>query len=308
MDRKIDALRNIEMLKEATNIEKMTKGFSSAEKYVALVKGIPIIVRIGESKLFKRKQEEYHILERVSELGIKVTKPLELGEFKIEENTFYYFITSYIDGQDVKTERECLSEDELYDLGIEAGKILKKMHTLNAPKDTKSWYDYAVNKHERYIEAYKKCGVTIDGDEKVLAFIEENKHLLKDRPNQFQHDDFHLENLIVQNKKLAGVIDFEKFDWGDPYHDFVKLAMFQRNESIDFAVGQIQGYFDGNISDDFWLLYCVYCAMVILSAIVWTVRDAPDDLDNMLVRLNTILEDHEYFERVKPAWFEKFDH
>lgn len=31
-----------------------------------------------------------------------------------------------------------------------------------------------------------------------------NLHYLKNRPNQFQHDDFHLENIILKDKKYVG--------------------------------------------------------------------------------------------------------
>ncbi|MCE7792052.1 aminoglycoside phosphotransferase family protein [Salipaludibacillus sp. CUR1] len=40
---------------------------------------------------------------------------------------------------------------------------------------------------------------------------------MKQRPNLFQHDDFHLGNIIVNNKKFAGVIDFNRYDWGRSY-------------------------------------------------------------------------------------------
>ncbi|MCZ3365579.1 MULTISPECIES: aminoglycoside phosphotransferase family protein [Methanobacterium] len=42
--------------------------------------------------------------------------------------------------------------------------------------------------------------------------------LTKERPNIFQHDDFHAGNIIINNnKELTGIIDFNRYDWGDPY-------------------------------------------------------------------------------------------
>lgn len=77
----------------------------------------------------------------------------------------------------------------------------------------------------------KDKGIKIDNDDKVINYIESNAHYLKDRPNQFQHDDFHLENIILKDKKYAGVIDFNNYDWGDPFHDFVKVSLFSRETS-----------------------------------------------------------------------------
>ena len=39
-----------------------------------------------------------------------------------------------------------------------------------------------------------------------------------------QHDDFHVGNLIVQNARLSGIIDFNRYDWGIPYMTFLNLA------------------------------------------------------------------------------------
>lgn len=65
------------------------------------------------------------------------------------------------------------------------------------------------------------------------------------RPNRFQHDDFHPSNILVQSNSYAGTIDFNRYDWGDPFHDFFKIAYFSREISIPFSIGQIDGYFDG---------------------------------------------------------------
>jgi aminoglycoside phosphotransferase (APT) family kinase protein len=64
---------------------------------------------------------------------------------------------------------------------------------------------------------------------------------LKNRPNQFQHDDFHLKNIIVQDKHYVGVIDFNGYDWGDPLHDLVKVALFSREVSILIPRGKFSG-------------------------------------------------------------------
>ena len=39
------------------------------------------------------------------------------------------------------------------------------------------------------------------------------------------------------------MIDFNRWDFGDPYEEFYKLQFFSRNVSPLFAYGQLQGYF-----------------------------------------------------------------
>ncbi|HFR4146286.1 TPA: aminoglycoside phosphotransferase family protein, partial [Bacillus cereus] len=177
-------------------------------------------------------------------------------------------------------------------------------HTYEAPNNILPWYERAMKKHSKYLEAYKTCGINIKNDDKIIKFIEENEIYLKNRPNRFQHDDFHLENIIVRDGKYVGVVDFNGYDWGDPLHDFVKIALFARDISIPYSIGQIEGYFNRKIPEEFWKLYTVYVGMTVFSSVVWTLRAAPHMLDDMLERLTIVLEDHNNFELSKPIWFQ----
>ncbi|MDQ0257325.1 aminoglycoside phosphotransferase (APT) family kinase protein [Evansella vedderi] len=44
---------------------------------------------------------------------------------------------------------------------------------------------------------------------------------MKERPVVLQHDDFHCNGLY------NGMIDFNRFDWGDTWHDFYKFPCLQ---------------------------------------------------------------------------------
>ena len=199
---------------------------------------------------------------------------------------------SYLEGEDAKKLLPTYSPKEQYEIGIEAGKDLAKMHTYEAPNDILPWYERAMEKHRKYLEAYKTCGIKIKNDDKIIKFIDENEIYLKNRPNRFQHDDFHLENIILRDGKYVGVVDFNGYDWGDPLHDFVKIALFARDISIPYSIGQIVGYYNGEIPEEFWRLYAVYVGMTVFSSVVWCLRAAPHMLDDMLERLTIVLEDH----------------
>jgi len=99
---------------------------------------------------------------------------------------------------------------------------------------------------------------------------------MRGRPNRLQHDDFHPSNLVV--------------------------AYFSRNDSIPFSVGQIDGYFSGKIPEQFWRLYCLNNALIMLPTISWTLKVVPLQLEPMLDRIRIVLEDHKNFEHVIPSW------
>ncbi|MBJ7992911.1 aminoglycoside phosphotransferase family protein [Bacillus mycoides] len=294
---------NIQIVKDAANIEEISKGFSPDKKYIiTTIEDEKYLLRTGDIKEFERKKIEFQILNEMQKRSVQAQKPIEIG--LLEEDGLCYSIFSYIEGEDAKKLLPTYTPKEQYDIGIEAGKDLAKMHTYEAPKDLLPWYERAMRKHSKYLEVYKTCGIKIKNDDKIIKFIDENEMYVKDRPNRFQHDDFHLENIIVRDGKYVGVIDFNGYDWGDPLHDFVKIALFARDISIPYSIGQITGYYNGKIPDEFWRVYAVYVGMTVFSSVVWCLRAAPHMLEDTLERLHIVLEDHKKFELSKPIWFD----
>lgn len=292
----------VKLLQNANKFEQLSKGYSLDKKYTVYVNDNKLLLRVGDMEGYEKKKTEFQILKEIQRFNVQSPQPIGIGI--IEELNVCYTIYSYIDGVDAKEAMDTLSEKEQYEIGIEAGIQLSRMHLCKAPSTVNSWYVRAMEKHYRYLNAYKSCGIKIKNDDKIVDFIEKNKQYIKNRSNHFQHDDFHLENIIVKDRRYAGVIDFNNFDWGDPLHDFVKVALFQRELSVPFSIGQIDGYFDKKVPEDFWMLYSIYSGMVIFSSVVWSLRFAPEQIDEMIKRLYVILEDHKNFEILKPTWYE----
>ena len=296
-------LKNTTFLKDYKEIQKIDKGLSFEDKYL-------ITTNLNEKKYFARifaleqyegKSNEFSILQAMKSYTNKSIEPIEIGKFKDRG----YMVTTYLEGLDAEEMLPSLPESAQYQIGVDAGKELLKIHNFKAPEHLESWYERKRRKHQFYIHDYKLCGMKIDQDEKIMRFIDEHLHLMKDRPNLFQHDDFHPGNLIVKDGAFAGIIDFGRYDWGDPIHEFLKIGIFTRNISIPFSIGQIKGYFqDQEPDDEFWCLYSLYLAMCIFSTVVWSLKVIPDDIETMLKKINTILEDHNYFKKMKPSWYE----
>lgn len=295
-------LKQIPLLNNRKSVTPITKGFSFDKKYIVELPAKKVLVKLFEREVYERKKAEFVILEKMRELEIPCPEPLAIGMTETEG----YMITSYIEGEDGREEIQKYPESVQFQIGVKAGKVLRQIHHLMAPKDVVPWHTRKEIKHANYMKEYFACGVRIKHDERIMKFIDEHLHLMKNRPNVFQHDDFHLGNMIVHNKQFVGVIDFDRFDWGDPIHDFLKIGIFSREDSIPFSIGQIKGYIHGlEPNDDFWQLYSLYLAMCVFSSVVWTVKTIPEQLDDMLNKIYTFLEDHDYFERIKPKWYEE---
>lgn len=297
---------NIPLLSSAPKITLIPKGFSKDRKYVVLHDGTKYLLRIADIEEYERKNSEFHILSEIQRYDVECSKPIELG--RLERFERCYYILSYIEGEEAGELLPLYSEQEQFQIGLKAGKELWKMHLHQAPQTISPWYDRVTKKHKNYLEAYRSFGIKLKNDEKIMTFIEENAQYIRNRPNQFQHDDFHVANIIVRDKQYAGVIDFNRYDWGDPYHDFCKVGLFSKEVSVPFSIGQVKGYFENRkVPEEFWRLYSVYIAMTVFSALVWTLRVTPDRLDAMKDRLYHVLEDHSYFQLIEPKWWKTAD-
>ncbi|MGZ9585831.1 aminoglycoside phosphotransferase family protein [Paenibacillus marinisediminis] len=294
----------ISMLRDSIKIEPIDKGYSSDGKYVVYGSdGQPqYILRTYSIDQDEGKRLEFNRLVMMANQGVSCSRPIEIGILPKQE--LGYMIVSYIEGSEASEELPRLSDQEQYSIGIEAGKELQKIHQVTCPDDMKPWHERTATKHQRYRIEYAKCGVAIDHEEKLLSFIDHNLDIMKDRPNLFQHDDYHIGNLIVKDGMLSGIIDFNRCDWGDPIHEFVKVGIFSAEVSVPFSVGQIQGYHNHSEPDErFWKLYSLYLAMTLISSVVWVLKVNPEELDIMLMKIHKVMDDHNNFQLIVPKWY-----
>ena len=54
--------------------------------------------------------------------------------------------------------------------------------------------------------------------------ITANRYLLKDRPQVYQHGDYHIGNMMIDHNGQLHVIDFNRNDYGDPWEEFNRIV------------------------------------------------------------------------------------
>ena len=161
----------------------------------------------------------------------------------------------------------------------------------------------------RKVEAKKKIflesGIGFEEYGTLVRHITRHLHLLEGRPLVLQHGDYHLGNMVVmkEGSKLdLGILDFNRFDHGDPYEDFTRLFIFSAGISPEFSKGQIEGYFEGEVPDDFFPITSLYVALDALSGIPWALDFGKDELNLAITRAETIMSMYNGFRRYVPLW------
>ncbi len=297
----LDILKDIPRYPEWSKIDFVNKGWSSDEKFCITDKrGSKLLLRVSGIDEYEKKKMEFERTKIISSLGINMTIPIEFGV--LTDNQKVYSLLSWIEGEDAEAILPKLNEHIQYELGIKAGEQLKKIHTIAAPTDLEPWGQRYKRKIKWVVEQYKNCSLSIPSEEKVISFIESNMPYLDNRPQTIQHGDYHVGNLIITPNNEIGVIDFNRSSFGDPWEEYDRY-IFTWQTSTPFAIGQIHGYFDNIVPDEFFRLLSLYNATNMLAAIPWAVPYGEAEVDVMLENAKKLFDSYSGFERHVPVWY-----
>ena len=275
------------------------KGWSDDRKYcVTDADGAKYLLRVSPVEKQARRAEVFRRMQKAAALGIPMNAPLDFG--LCEEGV--YTLLSWIDGEDAETAIPRLPEAEQYALGLEAGRMLRKLHSIPAPAGLPDWETGCGAKIEKRNKNYRDCPYKISGEEHILAYIEENRHLLRGRPQCFLHGDYHIGNMMLEKGKLV-LIDFDRCGFGDPWQEFNRLVWCAKAAPA-FARGRVDGYFDGEVPADFWRLLALYIAGNALGAVPWAIPFGPGEIHTMLNQAQDVLRWYDNMRNPVPTWYQ----
>ena len=276
------------------------KGWSGDQKYCAVTAdGTKYLIRIWSIDRVERKRREYEKMNEVAQLGIPMCLPVEFGTS--EEGA--YSIQSWIDGEDAEEKVMAMDVAEQYRYGLDAGRILAKIHTIPAPKDAPSWETRFNAKIARKIAMYENCELKYEsGGDAFLSYLAENRYLIRGRPQSYQHGDYHIGNMMIDQDGVLTIIDFDRDDFGDPWEEFNRIVWCAQAAPA-FASGMVDGYFNGEIPMDFWRLLALYICSNTLSSLPWAIPFGDEEIKVMRKQAAQVLEWYDGMKSVIPTWY-----
>lgn len=286
-----------------TKVKDLTKGLSGDRKYyLETDKGERFLARITEAEKYEQKRTIFERMQKVSKLGIPMPTPIEFGY--CENKSEIYTLLTWVDGEDAEKVLPGLSHEKQYRLGVKAGRILRKLHDNSEIKCNEDWESRYFSVIQPRLQAFHNEHIAFDGSAKILEYLERNKCFLANRPQTFHHGDFHLGNMVIGDTGQLGVIDWDTADFeniGDPWYEFNRIGA----QVPAFATGQIDGYFENNIPDAFWILFTFYSACSAVTSIVWAKYFAPECMDEIMKLNMDIVRWHNEMKNPIPVWYEK---
>lgn len=283
------------------NMIQIHKGWSADKKYLLTNShGEKKLLRVTDIAYLGQKKDEFTALKTMEDFQIPISKPIDFGVW--DEKKQVWMLLSWIEGKDLQDKIAQLSKEKQYQLGIEAGKILKKIHQIPIPEPKQSWEIRFNAKIDSKIKIYRECGFKLLGDEQLITYIEKNRFLLKNRPQVFHHGDYHIGNMLLTPDESVAIIDLNRMDTGDPWEEFNRIVWCSA-ASPYFASGKIDGYFNHQVPEKFFRLLALYIASNTLGAIAWAKDFGEKEIEVMVKQTQQVLEDYQGMESSIPKWY-----
>lgn len=279
--------------------EPVDAGWSGDRKYrVTDETGRAFLLRVAPEAALARKQTEFSYVRRTASLGVPMCRPVDVG--LCGEGA--YILYEWIDGEDAETVLPSLPPAEQYAYGESAGRALRLLHAIPAPETQEDWEARFNRKIDRKIAMYAECPLHYADGGAFLRCVAENRALLHGRPQCFQHGDYHTGNMRIGQDGRLYIIDFDRFDFGDPWEEFNRIV-WSAQCAPRFAAGLVNGYFDGDVPLLFWRLLKLYISSNMLGSLPWAVPYGEAEVKTMQRQASEVLTWFTGMRADVPTWF-----
>ncbi|HFI0158657.1 TPA: aminoglycoside phosphotransferase family protein [Streptococcus suis] len=277
----------------------LTKGWSTDRKYkVQLEDGRFGLLRIAERPAYEAKRLEFRLVQSLFGKDLPVAEPLSFWADDLSVYTLY----EWIEGQDMNDLATSLSEQTLYELGYQSGQFLRTLHALPIDQSLQDWNSFYQAKIDNKLAVYQAASHSYPNGQAMIDFVQANRHLLAGRPIAYHHGDFHTGNFLLGRDGKLKILDFNRYDIGDPWEEFNRL-IFTADLSPAFARGQVDAYFDGAIPEEFWRLLALYLTVNSLGALSWAEQVDPLQIPLMKEQADAVWTWYQGYSRLQPLWY-----
>lgn len=149
---------------------------------------------------------------------------------------------------------------------------------------------------------YLNCEYKYDNDQCLFNVIVKYENRIIDKPVVYHHGDYHVGNMVIDEKGKLWIIDFDRCSIGEPFEEFNRISWCV-NTSAAFSRGRVDGYFDGEVPIEFWEVLSVYIATNILSSLPWAVPFGDLEIQVMKEEFEVQRKYYEDFNIIIPKWY-----
>jgi aminoglycoside phosphotransferase (APT) family kinase protein len=209
------------------------QGYTSDVGIVECEQGLFVLKRTHGQRFCSWLRQEVHVLNSLAYTNL----PIPRVHLYLEQETRNqcWAVMDYLEGEPL---RQVLfreqNPDKRHEIIFNFGRILSEIHAVQCPSEIRGevpWLDNMLRQAKFNLDNYR-----VDGNEELL------NRLMTHKPNPIAqtliHGDFTIDNVLVHDGRITGVIDWSGGAFGDPRYD-LSLAIrpkpnaFQNRCDID---------------------------------------------------------------------------
>lgn len=233
-----------EILKSLGDIHQIIfprQGHTSDVGVVYSMKGIAVLKRTRSKQFNEWLKRESYILDSLSNSQLPVPKVFDFVEKTHQNDEIHaWLLMEYLQGETLRSIMfNEYDSNTRYNIIFDFGRKLRELHTTPCPVELKSsgnWLDHMLTQAKYYLDHYN-----VDGTPQLL------EELITNKPKEFKqtliHGDFTIDNVLVHEGRISGIIDWSGGAYGDPRYD-VSLAI-RPKQKIFQSLSDHKAFFDG---------------------------------------------------------------
>ncbi|MET1014463.1 MAG: aminoglycoside phosphotransferase family protein [Paenisporosarcina sp.] len=202
------------------SIEDVPESFSSSVYKIKLMDNRTVFIKIPYTKV--KLEREYAVLERLQH---ELPVPQVLNYWEGNEDVTGAFMLSAINGLPIAGK---VDVDLAYDIGIHHANfhsIQPSEQDFNSPisNEFEQWTKFIKKQFYSFAEDVKEVIDSRLYEQSLQYFVQNQKFLPAPDGPRFIHMDFRPGNILVNENKVVGIIDFESVRIGSTEIDFTKI-------------------------------------------------------------------------------------
>jgi len=234
-------------------------------------------------------QREFFVYQLLKEHHLPVPQMVLLDDSKTI-SSFDVLITEMLDGKNLEKTWSQLEKKEAEALAFQAGALLRKINDISFDyfgeisgkkpfSRHQSWYNYLKEKLSYHLD--EACSFQFfnkQETEDIWNIFQLAKPALDQvKKAQLVHVDYHLGNLLHNEGKISGVLDFEWTLAGDPLYDFNRWKTLQDEILIGSRQAFLNGYSLNSFNESEFLRMKIYQMIFNIEITVVAHRHFPMD-------------------------------
>jgi serine/threonine-protein kinase len=233
----------------------------------------------------------------------KVPVPCPTGFGVCDQNRSIYLMTRWVYGKPAPERLPEHHEAVQYLLGQETAVYISALHGCAAPTGPELWAEKVRQQIDQVQAACSADDKDFTSLRCLLQFVLDNAHIARQQPQCVLHGELTPANLIFSHESAVSLIDFEKWQFGDPLADLAPVITDFSCISSCFATGFLDCYFHYQTDVRTFRCLAFYAALRRLQQYVAACANGEAARQQAILDVRQLVQDYSGFSTVVPAWY-----